>query len=1075
MRTFFGAPLDLLLAGVGIACLLVLMLLAAVAVRNPLLLRLAVRNAPRRPGFAALITFGLALGTVILSTSFTTGDTMSQSVRQVVAGVVGSADEVVFLVGQAPRPGTDVLEAIASGNLLTLLAAPFPEASAEPIRQALADDPRVAGILPALLDAEPAEVPGGLRATVTLYGVAEPLPPGFSALRDRTGGPLALSDLADGEVYANDEAASQLGLGAGDVLTLVGLGEPRKFTVRQVARAGDLGGAQAIVYLPLTRLQALLGRPGMISQVLIANRGGEAERLRQSWPVTVRLRAGFMDEAVAARLFRTFTSGLTRPALEQALERTGGRQAEKLRRLLATLDLPGPTDEFKALVQDPDLLSRLTAAFPGGQRSAERSGGPFGRAGDGTFRVVDVQQVAQDQADRWGAAFTDLFVVLGLFSLASGGLLIVLLFSLLALERRSELGVTRALGARRRDVVAALALEGALYAAVASLAGAALGVVVALGLVTLAGSLVGDFGFRLVPRVEPASLAVSVGLGFALTFATLVVTSWRSSRFSIVSAIRDLPEPPARPPSLLATILAALPLLAGGVLTLFGSRQGLSLAYAAGVVLTIVGLALSIRALALRAHLPLAERVVFTNGGLLLILWWQVPTTWLARAGLPSLPPAVEMAFLGGIAGLLGAVWVVAYNVGLLGGRASRFVVWRLATAYVASHRFRTGVTLAMFSVVVVSLTLGAVLLASTDLAYADARVLAGGWDIRAEADNGAAAPLSDLVRRAGVLPEVEATGSSSAVRVEAVQPAAPDARWRATNLVAVDAEFARGAQVQVEAAPTGESPDRTWATVADRPGAALVGAALVRAAGASAARFPVPAGDGFTPFVLWVRDTREPRAAVRLEVVGVIDARGPYGSAIVASGETLRQAGWSVPLRSTGFVRTRPNADPRSVAAALAAADPSRTVQSIADDLRLVRGIRGLLTLVLQGFMGIGLLAGIAAVATLSARAVVERRRHLGVLRSIGFSAGMVASGLLVEAALLASLGCALGVALGLLVASGTLQVLQFTSPELRMVVPWAQVLLMSAATVVTSLLLTLLPALSASRRAPAAAMRDA
>src|SRR5258708_16899259 len=34
------------------------------------------------------------------------------------------------------------------------------------------------------------------------------------------------------------------------------------------------------------------------------------------------------------------------------------------------------------------------------------------------------QSVAQDQADRWGSAFTDLFVVLGAFSLFSGMLLI---------------------------------------------------------------------------------------------------------------------------------------------------------------------------------------------------------------------------------------------------------------------------------------------------------------------------------------------------------------------------------------------------------------------------------------------------------------------------------------------------------------------------------------------------------------------------------------------------------------------------------------------------------------------------
>ena len=85
--------------------------------------------------------------------------------------------------------------------------------------------------------------------------------------------------------------------------------------------------------------------------------------------------------------------------------------------------------------------------------------------------MIDVQSVAQDQADRWGSAFTDLFVVLGAFSLFSGMLLIVLVFSLVALERRTELGITRALGARRREVILLLAIEGGLYSLISSLFG----------------------------------------------------------------------------------------------------------------------------------------------------------------------------------------------------------------------------------------------------------------------------------------------------------------------------------------------------------------------------------------------------------------------------------------------------------------------------------------------------------------------------------------------------------------------------------------------------------------------------
>src|SRR5205085_2838665 len=177
--------------------------------KNPLLLRLAWRNVPRRPGFAALITLGLTIGTIILSSAFTTGDTMSQSVRTVVSGVLGSADEVVFIPALTQRSGFDLAQSIATGSLLTGVTSYFP-----------ADD------------------------TVHAFG----LPGGAEAT----------------------------------------------WRVQDVTRLGDLGGGQAAIFLPLDRLQSLLGRPDQVNQVLIVNAGDAAARLDSSWPITVKLRSAFV-------------------------------------------------------------------------------------------------------------------------------------------------------------------------------------------------------------------------------------------------------------------------------------------------------------------------------------------------------------------------------------------------------------------------------------------------------------------------------------------------------------------------------------------------------------------------------------------------------------------------------------------------------------------------------------------------------------------------------------------------------------------------------------------------------------
>ena len=115
------------------------------------------------------------------------------------------------------------------------------------------------------------------------------------------------------------------------------------------------------------------------------------------------------------------------------------------------------------------------------------------------------------------------------------------------------------------------------------------------------------------------------------------------------------------------------------------------------------------------------------------------------------------------------------------------------------------------------------------------------------------------------------------------------------------------------------------------------------------------------------------------------------------------------------------PGANARELAAGLSLASPDLHARTIGDELRLVQGVRGLLSMILQGFMGVGLLAGVAALGTLSTRAVVERRRQIGILRALGFSSHAVSLGLLVESGLVALLGALLGTAIGLFVAQNT------------------------------------------------------
>jgi putative ABC transport system permease protein len=429
-------------------------------------------------------------------------------------------------------------------------------------------------------------------------------------------------------------------------------------------------------------------------------------------------------------------------------------------------------------------------------------------------------------------------------------------------------------------------------------------------------------------------------------------------------------------------------------------------------------------------------------------------------------PPVVEMSFLSGVTMLLGAVWVLAYNVGILRRLRGPTALWRLSTAYVASNRFRTGLTLTMFALVVLSLTVSAVLLTVTRTAYADLEAVTGGWDIHVTSSQPPRDLRADLASAGVVSPDAfSAIGPASRLRIEALQvDGGATSRWSPVSVLAVDDAFVAGVRTPIVG---GDG----WSQLS-RPGTAIVGAALLRA---SQSRLQVVDGEGrdFHRVVLWLRDTRgESQKSVRVEVVGVADARGPLGSSVVVNAATL--GSWPAPQNGEYYLSVPPGSNARDLAAGVNLSAPDLKANTIGDELRLVQGVRRLLNLILQGFMGVGLVAGVAALGTLSTRAVVERRRQIGILRALGFSASAVRTGLLVESAVVALLGAGLGVGLGLFVAQNTVSFLSRLNSELQFSVPWDQIALVVVVALGAALLMTVLPARAAARLTPAEALRD-
>ena len=124
-------------------------------------------------------------------------------------------------------------------------------------------------------------------------------------------------------------------------------------------------------------------------------------------------------------------------------------------------------------------------------------------------------------------------------------------------------------------------------------------------------------------------------------------------------------------------------------------------------------------------------------------------------------------------------------------------------------------------------------------------------------------------------------------------------------------------------------------------------------------------------------------------------------------------------------------------------------------------------------GFMGLGLLVGVASLGVISFRAVVERRQAIGVQRAVGFSRRMVLKQFLLESSLISLLGTVLGLGLGFLVSWHLVNDIGKEFDGLAFSVPWTTVVAIVILAYLFSLLTAFWPARQASMIYPAEALR--
>src|SRR5687768_851304 len=152
MQQLFGVAIEHLALGAALACALIAGALLAATVRRPVLWRLGLRNVPRRPGSSLLVVAGLALGTAVVTSALFTGDTMTYTVRSLVADSLGRVDEVVVQSWMGPRgQNRRWFQALAQGAPLTAGSNYFEAAVHERLAAGLGRDSAIAALVPAIV------------------------------------------------------------------------------------------------------------------------------------------------------------------------------------------------------------------------------------------------------------------------------------------------------------------------------------------------------------------------------------------------------------------------------------------------------------------------------------------------------------------------------------------------------------------------------------------------------------------------------------------------------------------------------------------------------------------------------------------------------------------------------------------------------------------------------------------------------------------------------------------------------------------------------------------------------------
>ena len=1097
MSDLFGIPISTIAIVLGAMLGVAVCTVIVLGVANRTMFKFGLRNIPRRGLQSALVIVGLALATLITTAAFVTGDTIDHSLTKDTYQVFGRSDLDISWSGERDF-GSDNGVAAQGESLYA------DGAVVDILEQDFAGDADIDAFLPFLAVSAPVTNvrTGDAKPAIQLTGVDFARLDKVGGLTFAHGGKASDEDLGDNGVFLSQRAANDLHARTGDSLRVYGReGESATVTVAGIVKDELASGVLGLSYssapgglvMPLDRLREIAGYEN-----------------NEITSLTVALHGGVRD-----------TRELAQPAADRIAAYLAGDGSE----LFAGVD------------------------------------------GESRAEVFTAKNDSIKVAETNGNLFTMFFLILGLFSMAAGVMLIFMIFVMLAAERRSEMGMARAVGAQRGDIVKSFLAEGMAYSVLAGIIGVGAGVLCSWLLVDVLLKAVGGDYFSLIEmEIRPQALFIGYALGVVITFLTVIFASLKASQINIVAAIRQLPdvrnpEPKRRtswrwmlasipamvvPPLGIwwflrkglgvprAYILGPVGVALGGLLMILGSSAEVLAFFSLGISI----IPLSIAPVANRLRVP--GRILWTTVGIVLLAYWLLPpnthdslfgkmssdiemfvvsgimivisftliivfnarllTSLFTQKGAGS--KAYTVAALVGLAALamgvtgyvlrdsgdgLGQLLFLAAGllvpVALTAAASARFPALapalKMAIAYPLSNRFRTGMTIAMFSLIVFSLTVFSVLLANFDTAFL-------GGDARANMDvvttSSGAAPISDIpeaLNNSGSPVSNEIAGSGrttiAAAPSKVSQPGLDNDG--VYPVLGADSGFFGGLGTTLDSFANGYvSEQAAMEAVRDNPNLALVDSTVLGIKELWKAEGVTVTDNRFAPFEVTITDPTT-GSVTTVTVIGSLRSQLPWPT---IGGIYLNEATYTAlagePDYRRGYIRLADGADSEAAARAI---ESSLAVQGVkAESVEKIfadmSGTQTAFNRMFQSFMALGLLVGIAGLGVIAFRSVVERRQQIGMLRAIGYQRATVTLTFLLESSFIAVMGILSGVVGGAILGRNLLTSESFTEgAEINFAMPWAEIVFVIGASFIFSLLMTWWPSRGASRVPVAEALR--